>query len=158
MRSPEWRAAQSRSLRRFWQNHDLCSKHVSLVCRQCNLDFIGYPTTRYCSITCKNKNRWRERGGAQQKMARKLADFGLTQEDYDRLCEEQEHRCAICRRQDFGASTKKRWSLDHDHNTNKFRGLLCHTCNLLLGYAKDDVGTLRHAIEYLEKHSCSTSS
>lgn len=24
--------------------------------------------------------------------------------------------------------------LDHDHKTNKFRGWLCHSCNIMIGY------------------------
>lgn len=39
---------------------------------------------------------------------------------------------------------------DHDHATNKFRGRICWHCNLMLGYARDSVDTLRQAVVYLE--------
>ena len=41
---------------------------------------------------------------------------------------------------------------DHDHTTDTFRGWICFHCNLALGHMRDDVNTLRRAIEYLESH------
>lgn len=40
--------------------------------------------------------------------------------------------------------------LDHCHNTGAVRGLICRTCNLLLGYSKDNRQILQAAINYLE--------
>lgn len=42
------------------------------------------------------------------------------------------------------------WALDHDHQTGKIRGWLCHPCNRALGGFKDDEDTLRRAIIYLK--------
>jgi hypothetical protein len=36
--------------------------------------------------------------------------------------------------------------IDHDHKTNKVRGLLCHACNLTLGLARDNVEILANLI------------
>lgn len=41
---------------------------------------------------------------------------------------------------------------DHDHDTGKFRGWICHRCNLALGLAKDNVETLEEMIKYLIKN------
>lgn len=38
---------------------------------------------------------------------------------------------------------------DHNHKTRKFRGFLCQTCNILLGYSHDDIGILIKASQYL---------
>jgi hypothetical protein len=35
------------------------------------------------------------------------------------------------------------------------RGLLCRSCNMLLGFAKDDIDILTLAVKYLRKYSCS---
>jgi len=43
----------------------------------------------------------------------------------------------------------RRLCVDHNHKTNKIRGLLCKDCNLILGFAKDSVGTLLTAVTYL---------
>ena len=48
--------------------------------------------------------------------------------------------------------SKAGWVCDHDHQTDSFRGWLCHTCNLGLGLLKDSENNLRRAIEYLEKY------
>jgi hypothetical protein len=40
--------------------------------------------------------------------------------------------------------------LDHCHETNKFRGWLCLSCNVVLGHAADDPKILRGLADYLE--------
>jgi hypothetical protein len=51
--------------------------------------------------------------------------------------------CAIC-----GLPNPKP-KIDHDHITAKVRGVLCHKCNLGLGYFNDNPNMLRRAAEYL---------
>lgn len=43
------------------------------------------------------------------------------------------------------------WAIDHDHKTMKFRGFICHPCNLALGHMHDDIGKLKKLISYLER-------
>ena len=78
-----------------------------------------------------------------------LNKYGLTLEDYNEMFSTQNGECAICRthQRDLNISL----AVDHDHSTGKVRGLLCKNCNLMIGNAKDDISTLLHAIEYLEK-------
>ena len=53
--------------------------------------------------------------------------------------------CAICK-----LPFDRRWlHIDHDHVTNKYRGIVCTNCNALLGHAKDSIDILLNAIEYL---------
>lgn len=57
----------------------------------------------------------------------------------------QNGRCAIC-----GSAAKLVG--DHSHMTKKKRALLCNSCNLILGHAKDDSKRLRAAADYLDNH------
>ena len=41
------------------------------------------------------------------------------------------------------------WVLDHDHETEDFRGWLCHSCNRALGGFNDDVPRMKRAIKYI---------
>jgi hypothetical protein len=40
---------------------------------------------------------------------------------------------------------------DHDHQTGKHRGWLCHRCNTAIGFARDNPTILRGLASYLEK-------
>jgi hypothetical protein len=76
--------------------------------------------------------------------------YGITIEQYDALLAQQGGRCAICPEINPGRGHKY-FTVDHDHETGEVRGLLCIACNLLLGYAKDHIGILESAQEYLVK-------
>ena len=55
--------------------------------------------------------------------------------------------CEIC-----GKHSKTKYKslhLDHDHANGKFRGWLCHSCNIGIGNFKDDPQLLLKAIGYL---------
>lgn len=77
-----------------------------------------------------------------------LARYGLTVEDYDRMIDAQQNRCAICMLETPGKALR----VDHDHATGKVRGLLCDSCNNGLGRFKDSPAVLRQAAYYIEVH------
>jgi hypothetical protein len=74
-----------------------------------------------------------------------LLKYGLTEEQVESLLREQGSCCAICRVQ-LETGTRK---VDHSHATGKVRGILCHNCNLGLGYFSDDPDRMASAIFYL---------
>lgn len=80
-----------------------------------------------------------------------LDKYGLTPEEYEAKSASQSHLCEICNKVEAHANCSL--AVDHDHNTNKVRGLLCSSCNLLLGHAKDSVAILKKSILYLKKYS-----
>lgn len=77
----------------------------------------------------------------------KLKKYGITQEQYDQMLVEQNFCCGICQRprSDF----RRDFAVDHCHDTDVVRGLLCISCNRGLGYLGDDILRLQMAIKYL---------
>lgn len=72
--------------------------------------------------------------------------YGLTPEGFQRLLSAQGNSCAICGYPLEGSPIH----IDHDHETNVVRGLLCQQCNQGLGMFGDDPERLRAAALYLE--------
>lgn len=76
--------------------------------------------------------------------ARKRAGgAGLTPEQIDQIRNTQNNRCAICDEPDPT-------DLDHCHETNQIRWLLCKHCNRGLGAFRDKPELLRKAANMLE--------
>lgn len=86
----------------------------------------------------------------------KLKKYGLTLEKYDKMLEEQNNKCKICKKHEN--KTDKRYgrtiklSVDHCHKTGKVRSLLCSNCNAALGQVDDSIKLLKSMIEYLKAH------
>jgi len=81
--------------------------------------------------------------------------FGINLAEYTALAVAQKGVCAICEKPETEerAGKLKALAVDHDHATGAVRGLLCQSCNKMIGLACDDVTVLAKAIRYLEKHS-----
>lgn len=75
-----------------------------------------------------------------------LKTYGITLEQRNKMIEQQDGKCAIC------SDVLTAPHVDHCHETNAVRGILCNVCNIGLGYFKDDPLRLQSAIEYLEVH------
>jgi len=84
-----------------------------------------------------------------------LKQYGLTVEAYEKLAQDQHHKCAICNQPETAtyASRPRRLAVDHNHTTSQLRALLCYRCNSLLGYGQESPAILRAAADYLEKHA-----
>jgi hypothetical protein len=78
------------------------------------------------------------------------AKYGMSLADYENMLARQGHCCAICK-SPTSRSRIPRFHLDHDHATNKVRGLLCGPCNVALGMASDSPELLRKMATYLEQ-------
>jgi hypothetical protein len=63
------------------------------------------------------------------------------------LLDRSGNRCEICGRQFDGSQIVPQ--VDHCHETEFVRGVLCRSCNYLLGVAHDNVTVLRKAVLYL---------
>ena len=76
-------------------------------------------------------------------------NYGLSLQDFDNMLKTQNYLCAICLDDKPGGVGT--WKIDHDHATGKVRGLLCNSCNTMLGHAKDSLDIIYSASLYLLK-------
>lgn len=86
-----------------------------------------------------------------------LKKYGLTEESYQALWDNQRGLCAICEvamepwgeRRGKGVNQNQA-VIDHCHASGHVRGLLCNLCNSGLGKFRDNATALRKAANYLE--------
>lgn len=125
--------------RRFYLRNKETEKARSKAWRKANLE-------KYKIYVKKNRAKIRASG--------RRYEYNITEEQYQSKFLEQDSKCGIC---------KKKSSLlvvDHNHlccsqrrtcgNCN--RGLLCRSCNTLIGLAEESKEILNNAIEYLQKY------
>lgn len=89
--------------------------------------------------TQRNLIRMRERAKERR--------YGITQEQFEQMLIDQNNKCNICSIEFKGT---KYTHIDHCHDTNRVRGLLCNDCNLALGQFNDNTDIMDNAIKYLQ--------
>jgi hypothetical protein len=93
--------------------------------------------------TSEYKKQWKLRNKDKVNaglLRARLNKYGISKFLWDQLVA---NGCTIC-------GSKERLCIDHNHTTDKFRGLLCSKCNSALGLFKDDPIRLTVAIQYLK--------
>jgi|ERR1035437_91276 hypothetical protein len=97
---------------------------------------------------------WNKRNPEKRRLyehRRSQTRHGITLDQRDALLGAQGNVCASCKNPNPGS--KLGWHTDHDHITDKIRGILCHQCNLTLGLVKDNPVHLYALAYYLEKQT-----
>jgi len=106
--------------------------------RQANRDYLRAAT-----------RAWSEANPDRIASTRLQREYGISLVEYDKMLRAQTNRCAICGK--TPAEEGRRLAVDHDHETDKLRGVLCGNCNRGLGLFMHDPELLQRAIAYLEK-------
>lgn len=72
--------------------------------------------------------------------------------EYNELLSLQKGVCAICGKPETGKykGKIKRLSIDHNHQTKKVRGLLCFSCNTMLGKMSDNEEGIMKFLNYVK--------
>jgi hypothetical protein len=79
----------------------------------------------------------------------KIRRFGPNaNEIYDALRAKQNGCCAVCGKPE---SAKRNLAIDHDHETGVIRGLLCVSCNTLIGRLEANEKLLPLVLAYLKR-------
>ena len=111
---------------------------------------------RMCVVS--EKKEMHDPAAAREKML--LNSYGLSLEDYVLMLESQNGQCLICHTTDPSKGGRKtgrgggmkHFCVDHDHKTGKVRGLLCYSCNRIIGMIEEKPEWCNKAIDYLRKH------
>ena len=113
-------------------------------------EHCAYNKKHYAEHREERRARNKKHYAEHREEARAIAlmrNYGITIEEYDNMFAAQNGICAICGKPQNG----KRLFVDHNHETDKVRGLLCQNCNIALGHMGDDAQLLIKAIDYLMK-------
>lgn len=186
-RRPDTKYCSTSCTQKAWRSRTASDRSASPECEGCGGAIVGKRwQARYCSKNCASLHGYyRNKLGTVRDdracpaclslipgnahgnrvycshqcsgVAARVNAYGLTFDEYRKLLDHQQHRCAICGTTGDGMWLRREtrrdgWHIDHDHETGRFRGILCPPCNLILGYAKDNPDILWKAIEYLAVH------
>jgi len=88
------------------------------------------------------RDRARVRSWRQKKRLESV--YGISQKQYEIMLARQGGLCAIC-----NIKPDKTLCVDHCHETGQVRGLLCNSCNSMLGFSKDSPRRLEAGAVYL---------
>lgn len=110
----------------------------------------------YCKKCCRGKERERrkEKGSEWFRIRNIMNAYCVSESEAERL--RSIWNCECCGVELTKAKSNVRCLtdqvIDHCHETNVVRGVLCSACNLALGHARDSVEVLEKLKDYLIKH------
>jgi len=130
-------------------------------CPTCGIVKVYTKTSRgkqyaSCSVNAKAKGV-ANRKTHTNKQANLIRRYNMTLLEFEEMVKSQDGKCAICKR------TTEKFVVDHDHACcdgeiscgDCVRGLLCNSCNTMLGFAGDNIQTLNAASKYLARAAVS---
>ena len=97
-----------------------------------------------------NPEKLRARAKVYRACKAKSSYHGLTRVEVLARLVAQGGVCSICKATEPGG---KGWPGDHNHDTGRFRAVLCSNCNLAIGLFKDSPERCRAAAAYLDRHN-----
>ncbi len=124
-------------------------------CGEVKEDFL-FVSGRYKCKTCHSKYLKDRRSNPEIKKKdairhswyMKERRYGITEEMHQFILKSQNNQCAICLEDINGLG-----NIDHCHNSQKVRGILCRNCNSAIGQFEDNIERLKSAISYLKAHN-----
>lgn len=134
--NPNWHTISNRNLESRKGDCKICGPDIDLSTRG----------------VCLIKNRQRSKDGRLTRRSKDGWQYSLA--DKQAILLKQDNKCDIC--SDY--LTMNTAMMDHCHSKISGRGILCRTCNLMLGYAKDNEQIMLAGINYLRKWNAQETS
>lgn len=128
-----------------------CKGGHRLVCIEC---IRKQQKKRYSKNAQKMRAKQREYNLAHPEISRKInlkKKYGITQEHYNLMFEQQGGVCLVCGKPETATykESVKCLAVDHNHQINKIRGLLCQRCNTALGLLNENPVVIKSLLEYI---------
>jgi hypothetical protein len=133
---------------------------MSKTCKVCGVEknISDFYTGRKDCKDCKNAAARRIRIDQPERYAKyrkqhnqylKKRRYGVTQDQFEKMLVNQNNMCKICGNE---FKSTKDTHIDHCHDTNVVRGILCNNCNMALGQFNDNLDIMENAIKYLQSY------
>lgn len=125
-------------------------------CARCGQEYVVHLGPQlYCSRYCRGAAA---RDKVPQRWRHAKSRYGLTRQDIEEMFAAQDGRCAICSIELKGEGLDRDSpQVDHCHDSEQPREILCRLCNTALGNFRDDPELIRKALAYLLKWSTSAA-
>ncbi len=138
---------------------DIVSPNTSPIkyCSRCKKRPMAYPESRnhWCKECVKEHNKVNY-DADKRRDANLRQNRGISKAEYDLMFFRQGGLCAVCGNPEMQIDPYtgkiKYLVVDHNHQTNEVRELLCQTCNKLLGFIEKDRERVKKLVKYLKKH------
>ena len=127
-----------------------CKEHkdLSAFCNNKNNEDGLQKRCRACNKV--NAKKYYKDNPEQRRIGQLRRKYGVEPEHYELMYKRCGGKCELCGAEEANIPNK-RLCVDHNHETNEVRGLLCMSCNAGLGSLGDSVERLTKAITYLEE-------
>ena len=133
----------TKDINQFWKDWTM-GDGLSSRCIECD----KAKHRKYYKSNQEKILKYRQESRPKRRQNHLIKKYGVTLKAYEEMLAAQSGLCAICKTPEAEVS-RSRLHVDHDHETNRVRGLLCFSCNMGVGYFKNKQELLSSAMVYL---------
>ena len=116
-------------------------------CKKCRREYRKIYNKQTAKKNAIYSKKYRAENPEKARNSTLIRKYGITLEDYKKILKSQNNKCLICLCKFF----KYEGNVDHNHETGKIRGILCPTCNKVLGLFNDNIDRFHRALKYLDQ-------
>jgi hypothetical protein len=125
-------------------------------CKKCESLHQKEYSQKNPEIRKRGRNLWNKNNPDKAKMIcirRNLRKWNTPEDQIESLTEKvfNQKACECCGCE-FTTSPKNEKHMDHCHEKNIFRGVICRYCNHTIGHSKEKIKRLKACVNYLEKY------